>query len=363
MNSKLSIVWDVSDGEVIAALFLRLGLERALMCHATETWTTDVRSLEEVSGLLGGDVLLEELLKHRERLLLELPHCLMLISVDRPSGTTPRVTTEISSASRSVARLQMAHMKELLPEVSRSATDQVSVRFWSRGGAYGARPLARDITAPTWPEVAGNYPTSTRTALEPLMTDLDRVAEGGRLILWHGPPGTGKTFALRALVRAHADGLSAEYLLDPDSMFGQNARYFTDVLFNDDEESDKARLLVLEDCDELLSADAKARAGQGLARLLNLVDGLIGQGLRLYVLITTNEPMTRFHPAVSRPGRCGALISFEPFASEEAAKWLAEHDAEAEAPERASLAELYALVGKRLAPARPAPIGFQPIRS
>jgi hypothetical protein len=86
------------------------------------------------------------------------------------------------------------------------------------------------------------------------------------------------------------------------------------VLFDEDQEEDKTRLLVLEDCDELLSADAKERAGQGLARLLDLVDGLIGQGLRIDVLITTNEPLSAFHPAVSRPGRCGAAVSFDLFA-------------------------------------------------
>ena len=49
------------------------------------------------------------------------------------------------------------------------------------------------------------------------------------------------------------------------------------------------RLLVLEDTGELLSADARDRAGQGLSRFLNVVDGLIGQGLRVLVLVTTNE--------------------------------------------------------------------------
>jgi hypothetical protein len=60
-----------------------------------------------------------------------------------------------------------------------------------------------------------------------------------------------------------------------------------------------------------------------LARLLNLVDGLIGQGLRIGVLITTNDPLSGFPPAVSRPGRCGAAIAFDAFGQEEADQWLA----------------------------------------
>ena len=64
------------------------------------------------------------------------------------------------------------------------------------------------------------------------------------------------------------------------------------------------RLLVMEDTGELLSADARERTGQGLSRFLNVVDGLIGQGLRVIVLVTTNEEIKKVHPAVARPGRC-----------------------------------------------------------
>ena len=51
------------------------------------------------------------------------------------------------------------------------------------------------------------------------------------------------------------------------------------------------RLLVLEDAGELLAADARAVAGQALSRLLNVTDGLLGEGLRAVVLVTTNEPL------------------------------------------------------------------------
>ena len=49
------------------------------------------------------------------------------------------------------------------------------------------------------------------------------------------------------------------------------------------------RLLVLEDTGELLTPDAKTVIGQGLSRFLNVVDGLIGQGLRVLVLVTTTR--------------------------------------------------------------------------
>src|SRR5262249_55021660 len=81
--------------------------------------------------------------------------------------------------------------------------------------------------------------------------------------------------------------------------------------------------------------------GQGLSRLLNVVDGLIGQGLRALVLVTTNETLRSLHPAVSRPGRCASQVEFTAFSAEEAADWLPEPRVEP-APRAGTLASLYA---------------------
>jgi hypothetical protein len=45
-----------------------------------------------------------------------------------------------------------------------------------------------------------------------------------------------------------------------------------------------------------------------LSRLLNLTDGLLGQGRRVLAAITTNEDIRVLHPAATRPGRCLAQI-------------------------------------------------------
>ena len=79
---------------------------------------------------------------------------------------------------------------------------------------------------------------------------------------------------------------------------------------------------MLEDCDELITSTAKDRSGQGLARLLNLTDGLLGQGLSLLVAITTNEPLTSLHAAIARAGRCIAEIEVGLLGEAEARAWL-----------------------------------------
>ena len=127
-----------------------------------------------------------------------------------------------------------------------------------------------------------------------------------------------------------------------------------------DDKTPRWRMLVLEDTGELLSIDAKERAGQGLSRLLNAVDGLLGQGSRVLLLITTNEELGALHPAVTRPGRCASQMEFLPLSPAEAKGWLAAHDEErrAAAPKAPkTIAELYALLEGRIIPER-SPIGF-----
>ena len=53
-----------------------------------------------------------------------------------------------------------------------------------------------------------------------------------------------------------------------------------------------------------------------------MADGFIGQGVNAIVLITTNEPIGRLHPAVVRPGRCLAEIEFPALSGAEASSLL-----------------------------------------
>ena len=112
---------------------------------------------------------------------------------------------------------------------------------------------------------------------------------------------------------------------------------------------------MLEDTGELLTPDAKSVIGQGLSRFLNVVDGLIGQGLRVLVLVTTNEPIKALHPAVARPGRCAANIEFEPLTAEEVSAWFKRMGSDDRADGTLTLAELYArLEGREVGDVPPA---------
>ena len=263
-------------------------------------------------------------------------------------------------------------LREKLPEVQPTEDRRVPIRFWSLGGR-GAGVVTRRLTVPAWAEVAENYPRSVRDRLGTLLRDDFRPSAAGQLLLWHGAPGTGKTHALRALAWEWRSWCDVHYVTDPDDFFGRSS-YLLDVLLReaDDEDDDdddadderegageaarRWRLLVLEDAGEFLVADAKAQTGQALSRFLNVVDGIIGQGLRVFVLVTTNEDLRRLHPAASRPGRCAANVKFSAFPPDEAAEWLARRD-RTERRREATLAQLYAGAAGAEEPAS-APFGF-----
>ncbi len=143
--------------------------------------------------------------------------------------------------------------------------------------------------------------------MEPTQFFVDFINSNSNILLLMGPPGTGKTSFIRALL--NYTKISAmlsfdEKILNDDTLF---------VSFLQDE---KADILVLEDADHLLGA--RSDGNKAMHRFLSLGDGLVTLPNKKLIFSTNLTNIKNIDSALTRPGRCFGTLHFRKLQYEEA---------------------------------------------
>jgi hypothetical protein len=171
----------------------------------------------------------------------------------------------------------------------------------------GAVPVEKD-----------NYRPEAMREFDKVVKDLQEPNPLGRLAIFDGPPGTGKTYLVRALLSAlpkikflilpsnMVETLSGPQLLS--TLIGESdVKYGAPTEATDVPSKKKTMVLVIEDADRCLSK----RAGNDMAplsSLLNMSDGIIGNLLDLRIICTTNAEIDDIDEAILRTGRLSARV-------------------------------------------------------
>jgi hypothetical protein len=180
---------------------------------------------------------------------------------------------------------------------------------------------------------------------------------------------THNSFLIRAALQRWKMHVRCMYIVDPENFFN-NASYMQEVLLHrpsdadnsyawcDDEwydeeshvshEGSKFRLLIIEDgLNNMLTETRYIKEG-AVSRFLNLTDGILGQGLRLVFIVTSNEQVTAIDHAFLRKGRCLQELEFPEFDEATARKWLESKNKKLTFPlknlQKYSLADLYSYI-------------------
>jgi hypothetical protein len=349
-DTHVALTAEIHPYSVLTDRFLQLAAGEGYWHLRGLRWSTDMEEAPLADDAIAS---IRHATNDAHEVILEVDDALVQLNLSSGKATVRVAGSELIDVESAVAWI-----RQLIPESAPHDRQEAEIEFWT-WGEYGPESISRNLAVPRWKQIASNYASETRLALERLMA-LRPEQDGGRLMLWHGAPGTGKTHALRAMAWAWREWCDVHYITDPETFFGEKPSYMLRLLMaNDDPDpaDERWRLLVLEDTGELMRVDAKDHVGQGLSRLLNLVDGMIGQGFPVLVLVTTNEPLGALHAAVARPGRCMSNVEFAPLPVAQATAWLRARGAEQISAGKLTLAECYAVLAGEQVPVR-RPVGF-----
>lgn len=177
------------------------------------------------------------------------------------------------------------------------------VRFFNIG--FAAVPINRT-----------NYTDDVVTAFDSICAELNSSTPSGRLTILDGPPGTGKTYLIRGVMDAVANGM---FIFVPPTMISQlgDPSLITALLELGEGRKSGPSIFVLEDADQCL-VERNTMNMNNISALLNLTSGIMGELLDIRVIASSNAERVEIDNALRRPGRLSEQITIGPLTDEQA---------------------------------------------
>lgn len=158
--------------------------------------------------------------------------------------------------------------------------------------------------------VPGNYSEEVVKAYEHIVSDLKSSEPCGRVNIFDGPPGGGKSYILRSLMLSVADAI---FIVVPSHMISSlgNPELIPLLMRTRRQNPDSTLIVIAEDADQVLSTRGADNISS-ISALLNFGDGIIGAMMDVRIIATTNIDVKDIDPAIMRPGRLCRRVEINP---------------------------------------------------
>lgn len=178
--------------------------------------------------------------------------------------------------------------------VSKISAGKVFIVIQEDGGFY-----LKSIGLAALPLETSNYTPQVISNLEHVVNDLKNKNPCGRITILDGPPGCGKTFAIKSLLYNVPKGM---FIMIPTNLVSQlTSPTFIPMLLSH-QKPGIPLILILEDSDSSLSSRMSDNI-DSISTILNFGAGMLGELLDIRIIMTTNISIKEIDKAVTREGR------------------------------------------------------------
>lgn len=137
---------------------------------------------------------------------------------------------------------------------------------------------------------------------DPLMKRLKAKSNG--IVLFHGSPGTGKTFYIRRLIKELYGTPGKKVIIVPSTFVKDIATpEFFNFLYNFVQDNSVGLVLIIEDAENILKKRSSRNSFESISNILNMTDGLLNDFVHIQIIATFNTELENIDSAILRHKR------------------------------------------------------------